>query len=337
MREDFVKIMLMESMTVKDKYNQFIQKVYVPIYSQPWWLDAICSPGGWNVWLYESGNEVWAAMPYYYEDRGKYRYITKAPLTQNNGIIFRYPQGISAIGKCSHEEKIIDAANLFVESLKLDVYEQQYHYSFTNYLPFFWNHYNAIPRYTYVIRNDISLEDAWQRVSSKQRSIIKKGRRNGQYSESITKEQFFEEHKKIFEKQGLNCPFSYDLWNRLYENVKERNQGKIACYKNEDNRIISLIFWVWDDRSVYQLLGGGVPQYQNLDTYDSLIWDGVIMAKKMGKSYDFEGSMIKRISKSFREYGGEPKQYFRIRKVYNEDIARKECEDYCKSLQGERR
>lgn len=326
-------------MTNKEKYMQFCgnEDVYIPIYSKAWWLDVVCQPNHWDVWLYEKGGDILAAMPYYIEMRGEYKYITKAPLTQNNGIIFRYPKGISAVKKYAYEEKIIDAVNEFIESLQLDVYEQQYHYSFTNYLPFFWNHYNAIPRYTYIINTNISLENAWEKVSSKQRSIIRKGRRNGQYSESITKEQFFEEHKKIFKKQGLDCPFTYDLWDRLYENVRKRNQGKIACYRNEENLITSLIFWVWDDRSVYQLLGGGIPQYQNLDTYDALIWDGVIMAQKMGKYYDFEGSMIKKISKSFREYGGEPKQYFRIRKVYSEDIVKMECENYCKTLPKSKR
>ncbi len=324
--------MLEKSITAKEKYSEFIKNVYVPIYSQPWWLDAICTFENWDVWLYESNNEIWAAMPYYHEKRGIYKYITKAPLTQNNGIIFRYPKGISSVGKSAHEEKIINAANEFIEMLNLDVYEQQYHYSFKNYLPFFWNCFTAIPRYTYVIGKDISIDDAWNRVTSKQRSVIKKGRRGGQYSEDISKERFYEEHKKIFEKQGLSCPFSYDLWERLYESTKAEKKGKIACYKDKEDNILSLIFWVWDDEAVYQLLGGGMPQYQNLDTYDSLIWDGVCMAKEMGKAYDFEGSMIKRISKSFREYGGEPKQYFRIRKVFNKEIVRMECEDYCKRL-----
>jgi len=66
----------------KEKFKKFCENTYVPIYSQPWWLDIICGKENWNVWLYEKGNEVLAAMPYYTENRGKYRYITKAPLTE---------------------------------------------------------------------------------------------------------------------------------------------------------------------------------------------------------------------------------------------------------------
>lgn len=319
-------------MTNKEKYLEFCNKVYVPIYSKCWWLDAVCQPKNWDVWIYERGGDILAAMPYYMETRGQYKYITKAPLTQNNGIIFEYAKNIKEVAKASYEEKVIDAANEFIYSRGLDVYEQQYHYSFKNYLPFYWNGYEAIPRYTYVIDKEASAGEAWSKISSKQRGHIKKGKRFGYYSEEISKEQFYEEHKKIFMKQGLNCPFSYELWDRLYESTKIHQQGKIACYKDTDNRILSLIFWVWDELSMYQLLGGGIPQYQNLDTYDALIWNGICQAKEMGKAYDFEGSMIKRISKSFREYGGTPKQYFRIRKVFNKNIILEECKQCCEKL-----
>ena len=52
------------------------------------------------------------------------------------------------------------------------------------------------------------------------------------------------------------------------------------------------------------------------------------MAHEKGLAYDFEGSMIKQIAKSFRQYGGEPTPYYRIRKVFNADIIRAEAERY---------
>ena len=125
----------------KEKYEKFCNKVYVPIYSKPWWLDAVCGPENWEVWLYENENEIFAAMPYYKEQRGEYSYITKALLTQNNGIIFKYPDGAKSVAKQIYEEKVIDEACKFIKSLNVDVYEQQFHYSFKNWLPFYWNRY----------------------------------------------------------------------------------------------------------------------------------------------------------------------------------------------------
>ena len=123
-------------MTNKEKYIQFCNEVFVPIYSKSWWMDAVCQSYNWDVWLYESGGNILAAMPYYMEKRGIYRYITKAPLTQNNGIIFKIDERIKLETLSKFQEHVIDAANKFIESLEIDVYEQQYHYSFDNWLPF---------------------------------------------------------------------------------------------------------------------------------------------------------------------------------------------------------
>ena len=319
----------------KEKYETFLKRKYAPVYSQPWWMDAVCLPENWDVWLYEQNGEIWAAMPYYMERRGDYLYITKAPLTQNNGIIFSHRNNISSVGQSAFEEKVIDAACEFIESLKLGVYEQQYQYSFKNYLPFFWNGYQAVPRYTYVIDRDINKEDAWGQLSSNYRNKVKKGQKNGIFSEEVSCEEFYREHEKVFLKQGLKCPFSHELWERLYNGCAERQQGKIFCYRDAESCIMSLLFLVWDSKSAYQLLGGNMPEFQRQDTYDALIWKAICFAKEKGLVYDFEGSMIKRISKSFREFGGTPRLYFRIRKIFHKEIAYRECEEYCKKIDGD--
>lgn len=315
-------------MSNKEKYIKFVETVYVPIYSQPWWLDAICLPENWDVWIYEPNDVVCAAMPYYFEYRNGYKYITKAPLTQNNGIIFKYPVGAGEIAKRNFEERVINEACSFIENLSLGVYEQQFHYSFKTHLPFFWNGYSAYPRYTYVINKDISIEDAWNNLSTNYRKNCKKGKKNGIIKEHLTKEEFYKYHEQVFFKQGLKCPFSYDLWDRLYKACcVERNCGKILHSESENGEIQSILFLVWDEESMYHLLGGNMPEFQNLETYTALTWEAICLSRKMKLHYDFEGSMIKRISKSFREYGGIPMLYFRIRKVFKKDIFKKEYED----------
>lgn len=162
----------------KERFAAFCETTYVPIYSKPWWMDAVCGPESWDVWLFEQGGEVAAAMPYYLEERAHGRYITKAPLTQNNGIVFRHPAGAGPIARAKFEERVVDAACAFVEGMGLAVYEQQFHPSFSNWLPFSWNGYQALPRYTYVIEDTGDLEKVWDGVSAKRRSCIKKGMRN---------------------------------------------------------------------------------------------------------------------------------------------------------------
>ena len=75
-----------------------------------------------------------------------------------------------------------------------------------------------------------------------------------------------------------------------------------------------------------------MPEYYSSQSYVALTYHSIEIASKMGLIYDFEGSMIQRIAKSFREYGAIPVPYYRIRKVFNPDIVRQEAEDYIKLI-----
>lgn len=310
----------------KRKYMKFCDEVYIPIYSKPWWLDAICLPENWDVWLCEDNGKILAAMPYYSENRIGRKYITKAPLSQNNGIIFNHPENAKFVARAAFEEKVIDKACEFIKSLGLDVYEQQYQPSFTNWLPFFWNYYTATTRYTYVIEDTTNMEVIWSGITSKRRSVIKKGLKNSVLSTEMSIEDFYREHEKIYIKQGLSCPFSFDLWERVATACLNNNAGRISCRLAADGNVAAVSFVAWDDRALYKLMGGPMPDYAKLDAYSALTWDEIELAHDLGLMYDFEGSVIKRISKSFREYGAEPKPYFRIRKVFNPEIMREEAE-----------
>lgn len=312
-------------MTNKEKYADFWKKVFVPVYSQNWWLDAVCGEKNWDVWLYGEGNDILAAMPYYMEERDGWHYITKAPLTQNNGIIFRYPDSVKRAQKAKYEEKIINAACSFIREKKVDVYEQQYMTCFHNLLPFYWNGYTAIPRYTYVIDTSCGLEELWENMTPNKRKNIKKGQRNGEICEGLDEKTFYDAHKRVFDKQNLPCPFSFGLWQALYQATSEIGCSKILYSRGKNQEIQSILFLVWDAENVYLLLGGSMPEYSGLETYSALIWEGIRLAERKKKNFDFEGSVIKRISKSFREFGGELREYYRIRKVFNKDIMAKEA------------
>lgn len=319
-------------MTNKEIYQRFVRLNDVPVYSQPWWMDAICGEENWNVWLYQKGDEVLAAMPYYMEQRGNYRYITKAPLTQNNGIIFQHDKGAKLQKRASLEEKVIDAAVQWLQTQDLDVYEQQYPHTFTNWQPFFWNKFKCILRYTYIIEDTSDLNRVMQGYSAKLRNDIKKGQRNTAVIVPLEPDVFFREHEKIFAKQGLPCPFSYELWMRLFQACEANNSGTTLCCKNDAGKITSVAFFVWDKDYVYLLMGGAIPEFSSENSFAYLVHKGIALASEKGLGFDFEGSMIRRIAKAFRDYGGVPMPYYRIRKIYNPDIIRMEAEQEIAAL-----
>ena len=322
-------------MTNKEKYAEFCKITYIPIYSKPWWLDSVCGPENWDVWMYDNGEEALASMPYYMEQRGKYRYITKAPLTQNNGLLFKRDDTRKPVTVAELQEKVINAACEFIKEQHLDVFEQQFHRSFQNWSPFFWNNYTCILRYTYVIEDTSDMEKVAEDFSANYRKNIRKGQRLTQVSMDITKETFFEEHEKIFLKQGLTSPISREFWYGLFEACQAHEAGQLICAKDETGNIHSLMYVIWDEETAYPILGGYMPEFSNSQSYPALTYHSICMAHDRGLAYDFEGSMIQRIAKSFRQFGGTPMPYYRIRKVFNPEIVRKEAEDYIRLVQNE--
>lgn len=319
-------------MANKEAYQNFVNKNPVSLYCQPWWMDAVCGPENWDVWLYRKGDEILAAMPYYMETRGTYRYITKAPLTQSNGILFQHDSRSKLQKRASFEEKVIDEAVSWLAQQELDVYEQQYSHRFVNWQPFFWHQFKCVLRYTYIIENTAQMDAVMSGYSAKLRNDIKKGQQNAAAVETLEPDVFYREHEKIYTKQGLSCPFSYELWMRLYRACVENSSGTTLCVRNQEGKISSLAFLAWDDSYVYLLMGGAIPSLSHENTFSYLVHKSIALAGEKGLAFDFEGSMIKRIAKAFRDYGGVPTPYYRIRKIYNPEIIRKEAEQEIAAL-----
>lgn len=328
--------MKLEGHVNKEKYKAFCNDVFIPIFSKPWWMDAICGENNWDVWLYDKDGEVFAAAPYYMEKRGSYNYVTKAPLTQNNGLILKYPKGQKLPARYEFEEKIINEFADFLEGMDLDVYEQQFHHTFNNWAPFFWRSFTEITRYTFVIEDTSNLETVFEGFSANCRKNIRKAQKTVMIKEDLAPDEFYNLHETIFLRQGLKCPFSRELWSRLYEACKKNNCGKIIYAQDSNGNIHSLMFIVWDEDALYPLLGGYMEEYASSQSYSYLTYDSIRRASEAGLKYDFEGSVIKRINHSFRNFGGIEKPYFRIRKVFNPEIVRKEAEDYIQRLESEK-
>ena len=325
-------------MTNKEAYEEICNEYYIPIYSKPWWMDAVCGKENWNVELLEVDGNVLGTLVYYVKLKGTYKYITKAPLTQTNGIIFLYPTSIKEINIPQFQEKVINIACEYIKSLKIDVYEQQYAPSFYNWSPFFWNHYQAIPRYTYYFTKEqlADLDSVWNKMDKKKRRGILRGESNCTISvNDLSPHDFYCEVEKVYNKQGLSVPYSYELWESLYYAVMKKNAGQIISARNEKGIVYSTKFVVWDEKNMYALISGGGPEYQLFETKSAIDWFAIKEAARRGLNYDFEGSMIERIAKVYRSFGATPRMYFRIRKVFNKEIISIEAKDMITQLEQE--
>lgn len=304
----------------KEKYEIFCTKTYIPIFSQPWWMDAVCGEENWDVFVIETSGTYKAAMPYYVELRNGYKLITKARHTQNNGIIFNYPENQKYCSKLDFEEKCINLCCDFIESLGLDKYEQQFHYNVTNWLPYSWRGYSEMTRYTYVIEDTSDIELVEQNYSYAIRNEIRKAEKFVKVGEDLNLEELYRINKLSFESKGTEIPYSLAFLRRVDEACRKRNCCKSFYAYDDEGNIHSIVYIVWDEKTVYYLLSGTDPIFKANQANSLLIRESIRYASKLGLQYDFEGSVIRPIEHIVRSFGGVQKPYFRIYKVFNKNL-----------------
>lgn len=321
---------LMMDPNEKIRYEKFCTKTYIPIFSQPWWLDAVCGPDNWGVHVFEKSGNFLGAMPYYVENRNGFEIITKAHHSQNNGIIMCYLPKMKYVSMLDRQEEVINEMCDYIEKLGVDKYEQQYHYSFTNYLPFKWRGYDAMVRYTYVIEDTSDMDKVTAEFNYIIRNEIKKAEKLVVVKEGMDIQRFYEINKLSYDRQGMEVPFSLNLVKRIDEACSARDCRKILYAEDAEGNIHSVAYIVWDDESVYYLINGTDPQFKSSQANALLIRESIRVAHNLGKKFDFEGSVIKPIEHAFRSFGAKQKLYFRIYKSFNENMLESQVNSWAK-------
>lgn len=304
----------------KENYKKFCEKTYIPIFSEPWWLDAVCGPLNWGVHVLEKSGQFLGAMPYYVEKRNGFEIITKAHHSQNNGIIMNYLPGMKYVAKLDRQEEVINSMCDYIESLGVDKYEQQFHYSFTNILPFKWRGYNEMVRYTYVIDDTSDMDKVNADLKYVVRNQIKKAEKIVSVKEGMDIEKFYEINRLSYDRQGIDVPFSMKLLERIEETCVIHDCRKILYTEDKEGKIHSAAYLVWDDQSLYFLINGIDSEYMYSQSNSLLIRESIRVAHDLGKKFDFEGSVLQPIEHIFRGFGAEQKMYFRIYRSFNKNM-----------------
>lgn len=303
-----------KTMTNKQKYRLFCEEeIGIPIFSKDWWLDSVCEKDNWDVVLVEKGGQIMASMPYCLKKKFGFTKIFMPQLTQTLGPFIKYPQGQKYYKKLSWEKEMM--TSLITQLPKFAMFSQNFHYSVSNWLPFYWKGFEQTTRYTYIIKN-ILLDDLEKKFETDIRRRRKKAKKASiKIIESNNIKDFYNLNEKTFARKGQKIPYSFNFINNLYLTCKKNNACKIYFAQNIDKNFIAASFLVWDDKTVYYLMGGIDPEKKDLGGMDVVLYESIKFAVENKKVFDFEGSMIESIEKYFRSFGAIQKSYFSISKT----------------------
>ena len=300
-------------MTNKEKYYCFCDKERtIPIFSHAWWLDAVCGDV-WDVCLIEKGGKIYATMPYRIKKRYGFTLLDQPPLTQNLG-----PWIAPSTAKYS---KILGQRKDLMEALisqlpKHHHFSQNWHYSLTNWTPFYWKGFKQTTYYTYIF-DDLSNKDLiWSEMKENIRTDIRKAQKLGlSVYTDLSIEDFISLNNKTFERQNIASSYSEYFLKNLLKIAISRNQCRWFISQDKKKKNHAGVLIVWDENSAYYLLGGSDPNLRNSGAMSLCMWEAIKFASTIVKKFDFEGSMIESVERYFRAFGAVQKPYFHITKT----------------------
>lgn len=133
--------------------------------------------------------------------------------------------------------------------------------------------------------------------------------------ESSDIREFYQLNKKTFERQKRNIPYTFNFIENLYVSCKENGAGKVYVAHDEYGNNIAASFLIYDDNTVYYLMGGVDPEKKDIGGMDIVLYESIKFALNTGRNFDFEGSMIESIEKYFRSFGAIQVPYFNVTKT----------------------
>ena len=298
----------------KTYYINFCKKNELPIFFQPWWLDATAGKNNWGVAIYEKSNEVFGVLPFFYKNKTILKFLGLPIFSQHLGPWLIYPKGQKNNTKLAFEKEVL--TNLINLLPKANVSVIKAHHSIQNILPFVWKGFNSTVKYTYMLKDILKKEATLlENLSSGTRKNIKKAQKIVEVSESEDVLELFNLIQQTFNRQRMKVPFNGDQLLKLYDCCKEKKSCKILLAKDKKNNIHSGILLIWNDKTVYYLVGGSNPNFRNSEAMTLVMWESIKFASSFAREFDFEGTMVESIERFIRGFGGIQKPYYQLSKV----------------------
>jgi lipid II:glycine glycyltransferase (peptidoglycan interpeptide bridge formation enzyme) len=301
-----------ETISRKDRYKTFSSREHdIPIFSQPWYLDAVSGEKNWDVCLVEKGGQIVASMPYIVKQKYGFKISTLPKLTQILGPYIKYPFGQKYYKKISWDKKIM--TDIINQLPNVSYFSQNFNSNITNWLPFFWKDFESSVRYTYFIENT-SLEELEKGLENDVRRRQKKAKDHGvKIFEGDDIEKFYALNMNTFNRKKMSIHYDLKFLKNLYQSCKKNNAVKIF-FAEHNMDLIAASLLVYDNNTVYYLLGGIDEQKKDLGGMDLVLFEGIKFALQSNRHFDFEGSMTESIEKYFRSFGAIQKEFFNISK-----------------------
>lgn len=302
-------------MTNKERYNEFYnQHSDICIFSSPWWLDTVCGKDNWDVIFAEKNGQIHAAFPYFVKKEFLFgKQICLPPLTQKMGPYIFYEKNlVSHTKKISYEH---ECYNQIIEELpKFDLFDVNFEQSYKNWLPFYWDGFKQTSRYSYQIHNIKDYESVKKGYAKSKKYEIPKAQKILTLKYDLSADAFYDYFSDVVKDRGDEPSYSRETFRAIYDAVYEHKAGRCFYCEDAEGNIHALNLTVWDSQTAYYLIAMRKKEFNTSGGTEFLVDETIKYVSQFVDTFDFEGSMIKGVEASYRNYGGIQTEYYNISK-----------------------
>lgn len=292
-------------------YDEIAQK-YGTVFNTIRWLKMF----GGDVQLYgiyDNGKSMFGGFTIYVEKKFGLQIFRNPPYTPVMGPFLKIDTK-NNVKIMKTWKSVLSSMADFIESQNFSITTFSLSRGIIDTQPFIWKKFMVHPAYTYVVDLMESLDKIEKNLSKSHRKDINKTAKDGLMTKQIDDMTIVKDLVlKTFSRQEKKADEVF-LDKILFEFSTPDNSCAFATYK--DSLPISTTFFVHDNSTAYALLGGYDHDNKHIGAGVATRWEAIKHAKKIGLQYfDFEGSMIPRIEKFYRGYGGRLTPYYRVNKA----------------------
>ena len=289
-------------------YRAFANGVQdLPVFVQPWYLDAVAS-NRWGAAVVERGGQPAAVQPWFAKRLGPWNVIAMPPLCKFMGPYFAPPfRSVRSIYKLSDQ---------LIQGLpRHALFRQNFHYSYTNWLPYYWKGFRQTTRYSYVLENIQDLTAVRANFSTDYRNNkIPKAEQVVGLVDDLQSEHLHRLLEMTYARQSMKSGISSGYIDHIYSEADRNQAGKLLFALDRKGDVHAGLFMLRDRDTAYLLLAADDPRYRQHGAGVWLIWQAIRFAAEAWKvsRFDFLGSVKQSIEQSRRQFGGQAVPYHAI-------------------------
>ena len=300
-------------MSNKERYIEWVAaQEYVPIFMQPWWMDAVCAGKTWDVLLAEdSEGNILGAMPYLLRKRAWFKYIVMPQQTQIGGIWV----DSQVTGDKWKTAEVCRALKEQMDTMGLAYYYQQYLPGSLCVEAMRGLGFTTKERVTYRVDDLSNLDAVIDKFSKNKKRQLQKAL-SLHADRTMEIEDFYRFHSQCLATRKRKISYSREFLLVLERKARRLGQCTVLSVRNADGEPYAAAFLVWDKKYMYYLIPAINPAFGDSGAGALLVLEAMKLAREKHVLFDFEGSMDRGTAKHYQQFGSNPVKYFSVEKYY---------------------